>query len=140
MAKILVVDDEESDRVLIGNMLAFGGHEAIYARDGREALTVLNKVSGLVAMITDLRMPFLNGLQLIRNRREAGDSIPIIAISGIDAIQLSVARDYGASAALTKPLDRDELLKAVQSAIEGDESNWDGVWISYHGEARLRAP
>jgi two-component system, response regulator YesN len=91
-------------------------------------------------MITDLRMPFLNGLQLIRNRREAGDSIPIIAISGVDALQLSVAHDYGASATLAKPLDRNELLHAVQSAIDGDQSGWDGVWISYHGEARHRAP
>lgn len=140
MVKILVVDDEESDRILIGHMLASGGYEPIYARDGREALRVLDRVSGLAAMVTDLRMPYLNGLQLIRNRREAGDSIPVIAISGVDAIQLSVARDYGARATLTKPLDRDELLKAVQSALDSDETDWDGVWISYHAEARFGAP
>lgn len=131
MAKILVVDDEESDRVLIGKMLASDGHEAVYARNGREAIGILDRVSGLEAVITDLHMPLLNGLRLIRDRRDGGDSIPIIAISGVDAAQLAVAQDQGASATLTKPLDRGQLLAAVRSALDGDTADGDGAWISY---------
>ena len=136
MSKILLADDSESDRILIGEMLISGGHEVVYARDGREALRALDQVSGLEVVVTDLRMPFLNGLRLIRHRREEGDSIPIIAISGVDAMQLGLAEDYGASATLTKPVDRDELLDAVRSALTGKDTEWD-LWISYHPEARF---
>lgn len=138
MARILVVDDEESDRVLIGEMLLSGGHEPIYAKNGKEALSRLDKTQGIEVVVTDLRMPFLSGLRLIRDRREAGDSIPIIAISGVGADQLSVAKEYGASATLTKPLDRNELLLAVDSALNGFDSDWNGVWISAHPESRFR--
>lgn len=134
MAKILVVDDEESDRVLIGGMLIYGGHEAIYATDGREALHALNRDPEIRAVVTDLRMPFLNGLRLIRDRRQAGDSIPIIAISGVNADQLLLAEDYGASGTLTKPVERDRLLRAVKDALEGLKSDWEGVWITIHPE------
>ena len=130
MAKILVVDDDETDRILIGRMLESEGHEVVYARDGRDALRVLEKIPGLDAIITDLRMPFLHGLELIQDRREAGDSIPIIAVSGVEAIQLSVARDHGADSTLAKPLDRGEFLQAVRSATDATDSGWDGAWIS----------
>ena len=139
MAKILVVDDEESDRVIIGKMLASDGHEPVYARNGREAIDILDRVSGLEAVITDLHMPLLNGLKLIRARRAGGDSIPIIAISGVDAAQLSVAQDQGASATLTKPVDRIQLLEAVRSALDAETADEEGVWISYHPKGRRRA-
>jgi two-component system, cell cycle sensor histidine kinase and response regulator CckA len=129
MATILVVDDEKFSLALIEEMLASAGHEVLTAQDGEAALDILAKANGIRAIITDLRMPRFNGLRLIRDLRGAGDTIPIIAVSGVNADQLILAEDYGANAILTKPLDRDKLLKALDDALEQTRSKWSEAWI-----------
>ncbi len=64
-----------------------------------------------------------------RDLRGVGDTIPIIAVSGLNADQLILAEDYGANASLTKPLDRDKLLKALDDALEETRSEWSEAWI-----------
>lgn len=129
MATILVVDDEDFSLTLIKEMLVSAGHEVLTARDGEEALKVLVTAEGVSAIITDLRMPRFNGLRLIRELRGGGDTIPIIAVSGVNADQLILAEDYGANAILTKPLDRDKLLRALDGALEQTKSKWSDAWI-----------
>lgn len=129
MATILLVDDEDFSLALIEEMLVSAGHEVLAARDGEEALSLLKQTKGIHVIITDLRMPRLNGLRLIRELRGVGDTIPIIAVSGVNADQLILAEDYGANAVLAKPLDRDQLLKALRDALEKTRSEWSEAWI-----------
>jgi CheY-like chemotaxis protein len=129
MATILVVDDEDFSLALIEEMLVSVGHDVLTAQDGEAALTLLEQTKGIRAIITDLRMPRFNGLRLIRELRGVGDTIPIIAISGVNADQLILAEDYGANAVLSKPLDRDKLLKALDDALERTRSKWSEAWI-----------
>lgn len=129
MATILVVDDEDFSLTLIEEMLVSAGHEVLKARDGEAALDLLEREKGIRAIITDLRMPRFNGLRLIRDLRGVGDTIPIIAVSGVNADQLILAEDYGANAILAKPLDRDKLLKALDDALEQTRSKWSEAWI-----------
>lgn len=128
MARILLVEDGESDRFLVADMLTYGGHEVVVAENGREAIRILRK-EHFGAIVTDLRMPLINGLRLIRELRARGDAIPIIAISGVNWDQLMLAQDYGANAGLTKPLDRDELLAVLDRVLSEARSGWSDVWI-----------
>ena len=129
MPHILVVDDELSDLTLLTEILSSAGHEVLRAADGKQALDLLGQRTDIRCIVTDLRMPVMNGLRLIRELRGAGDTIPIIAISGANAEQLLLAEDYGANAILFKPLKRDELLGVLERILADTRSNWSDAWI-----------
>ena len=126
MARILVVEDDISEQVLLQQLLSKAGHTI--AADGSQALDRIRE-DKIDAVVTDLRMPVLNGLRLIRELREAGDTIPIVAISGENADQLMLAQDYGANAGLVKPLNRDDLLAVLDRIVRDTRSDWSGAWI-----------
>jgi len=128
MAKILLVDDDESTLRLVYAMLVSGGHTVETATNGQEAMDIL-KERHVAVVVTDLRMPTVNGLRLIRELRSAGDTVPIVAISGANRDQLLLAQDYGANAALVKPVDRKELLKVVRMALDDTRDAWSNAWI-----------
>lgn len=128
MGVILVVDDEQSSREILTTFLEGAGYEVVPASDGQEALDLLQKHE-VRAIITDLRMPNVNGLRLIRSLRENGDTIPIVAVSGINRDQLMLAEDYGANVVLSKPVDRDELTKIMEQVLSDSRDDWSGVWI-----------
>ncbi|MDX1647323.1 MAG: response regulator [Longimicrobiales bacterium] len=129
MAYILVVDDDPSDRTLLSEILGSAGHKVVSVADGQQALDVLERRSDIRAVVSDLRMPVLNGLRLIRTLRDGGDTIPIIAISGANADQLLLAEDYGANAILFKPLRREKVLEAVDRILTETRSDWSDAWI-----------
>ena len=123
MATILIVDDSEMDRVLEHSILERAGHTLLFAADGKGALECCHQ-SDVDLVVTDLAMPELNGLRLIKELREEGLDLPIIAISGVAADQLDLALDYGANFALVKPIGVDELLKVVAKALEKRRDLW----------------
>lgn len=116
MARILIVDDEEMERVLGRAILEAAGHELFYAADGEGALAVLRE-SPIDLVVTDLAMPDFNGLRFIKELREEGFLIPVIAISGWAADQLDLAENYGADLTLFKPVDGDELSTHVEEIL-----------------------
>ncbi len=128
MARILVVEDDISEQVLLQQLLSKAGHTVVIAADGSQALDRIRE-DKIDAVVTDLRMPVLNGLRLIRELREAGDTIPIVGISGENADQLMLAQDYGANAGLVKPLNRDDLLAVLDRIVRDTRSDWSGAWI-----------
>lgn len=129
MSHILVVDDEQSSRTLLSEMLTSAGHQVVRADEGEQALDTLKRRSDIRCVVTDLRMPVMNGLRLIRTIREAGDTIPIVAVSGANADQLLLAEDYGANAILFKPLDREKVLDVVSRILAQTRSDWSDAWI-----------
>jgi CheY-like chemotaxis protein len=116
MARILVVDDEEMDRVLERVILENAGHQLLFAADGEVAFTICRK-EDVDLVITDLAMPHFNGLRFIRELREAGMNMPLIAVSGWAVDQLDLALEYGANVSLAKPVDGPTLLEAVETAL-----------------------
>jgi len=116
MARILVVDDEEMDRVLERVILENAGHHLLFAADGEAAFTLCRK-ENVDLVVTDLAMPDFNGLRFIRELREAGMYMPLIAISGWAVDQLDLALEYGADIILAKPVDGPTLLGAVETAL-----------------------
>lgn len=126
--RVLVVEDEVDQRLLIGHLLEKDGFPVGYAIDGEDAMKKLDQES-FQLIVTDLAMPNVSGLRLIRELREGGDSIPIVAISGKNADQLHLAEDYGANVILFKPIEKETLLEAVRRLAEEHASTWNDVFI-----------
>jgi len=126
--RVLVVEDEADQRMLIGHLLKKDGFPVGYAIDGKEAKKKLDEESYQI-LVTDLAMPNVSGLRLIRELRESGDSIPIVAISGKNADQLHLAEDYGANAILFKPIEKETLLEAVRKLADEYADTWNRMFI-----------
>ena len=117
-ARILVVDDEEDSRDALATFLRSEGFSLDVAENGRAALAQMAELpSDLV--LTDLDMPEMGGMGLLAAAREHHPSIPVIVATGAQELASAVAAMHaGAENYLTKPLDLDAVLVAVQRALE----------------------
>jgi DNA-binding NtrC family response regulator len=121
MAKILIVDDEESVRKILGIQLRRLGHETVEAPDGPEAIEALGE-SSFQAIITDLKMPKMDGLELLQRIRKHYPQIPVVMITAHGTIDTAVeAMKRGAFDYVTKPFNHDEFLKIIDRAIRSSE-------------------
>ena len=118
MARILVVDWEEEERVYYWSVLEDAGHELLFAADGKAALEVWGR-KGVDLVITELYLPELNGLRLIKELMARDRDGLIVAISDVSADQLDLAEDYGACHILYKPVSPAALLAGVNKALRG---------------------
>ena len=131
MAKILIVDDEEDVRIALQQVLERAGYDVTVAATGNEGLDLLKKERADL-VITDVIMPGIDGITTARKIRERYRDTRIIVISGggkaapdpyePDAIStrsyLASASSAGADRTLTKPFDREELLRVVRSLLD----------------------
>ena len=124
MPRILIVDDDPMQRALISKALAGGGHESLFAADGRAALELCQHTS-VDLVVTDMVMPELDGLELLKALMEDHPKIPIIAISGTSAEKLNKSARFGAHAILVKPLNPEDLLREIERALEGEGTGSD---------------
>ena len=116
MGKVLLVDDEPAVLFTLREVLADRGHEPITAASGREALT---KLEGAEAVVTDLSMPGMSGLELLAAIRERDASLPVVLLTAHGSEKVAVAAmKAGAYDYATKPFDIDELVVVVERALE----------------------
>ncbi|HEY1107928.1 MAG TPA: response regulator [Opitutaceae bacterium] len=122
MAHILLVDDDDLFRNMLGITLGKLGHTVVPARDGREALRLF-RVTSVELVLTDLVMPEKEGIETIRELRALKPDVKIVAMTGGNP---SDARDYlkmaslmGAARTLNKPFSHDELTEAIAAALGG---------------------
>jgi len=114
--KILLADDDEDVREGLGRLLRFEGYETVLAADGRVALDLVGDAPDLVLM--DVSMPGLDGLAATRRIRASGSTVPILMITGRDAVgDRIVALDNGADGYLMKPFAPEELLARVRALL-----------------------
>jgi two-component system response regulator HydG len=120
-AKILVVDDEASARSGLTKLLEQEGYEVETAADGLLALELLaEKAPNLI--VTDLKMPNMDGMQLVAKVREQYPDIPTIVTTAFSDVSAAVqAMRAGAEDYLTKPVDFEALLLAVERALQRRE-------------------
>ncbi len=116
MARILIVDDEEGDRLVVDAILVRAGHETRFAGDGVEALEACAR-GDFDIVVTDLQMPRVHGFELITALREKPGPPPIIAISGTGPYQLEIADALGAKFTFKKPIDPEAFLMAVDQLL-----------------------
>jgi two-component system response regulator FlrC len=119
MARVLVVDDEEGLRSFIAEVLTGEGHHVTEAVDGQEALELLQK-HGFHLILTDLKMPRLEGMELLRHARAEQPEMEAIVLTAHGTVDTAVeAMKLGALDYLTKPLSGpDELRLVVARALE----------------------
>ena len=123
MPRILVVDDDDALRRLLQRMLVREGHEVTVAANGVNALRLLD-TSSFDLVITDLVMPDMEGLQLLRELRTRTSPPKVIAMSGGgrgSASYLEMAAMFGAAATLAKPFTEQVLATAIERVLATTE-------------------
>ncbi len=118
---IVVCDDEELIRWSLCAHLEKEGYHPIPATNGREALDAVAE-HGASLLLTDLKMPVLDGLSALRELREGGSTIPVIVLTAHGAVESAIeATQLGASDYLQKPFDVREVTLAIQRALKTDQ-------------------
>ena len=114
---ILVVDNEIKMRRLLEIMLKQMDYEVLQAQDGQEAFATLTaQFADLV--ITDLCMPNLDGIGLLRQLRENHNDVPVIVVTAYGTVESAVdAMKYGASDYIVRPFEMSAVTAAVQRAL-----------------------
>jgi len=116
-ARILVVDDDASIRETFERHLSRSGYTVHLAGDGQQALSLLAEVDPAL-IITDVRMPGLDGLELLRRVREGADPPDVLVITAHDDMRSAIeAMRAGAYDYLVKPLDLDEIDLLIQRCL-----------------------
>jgi two-component system response regulator HydG len=117
--RILVVDDEASARGGLEKLLKQDGYHVGTAESGERALDVAAELSPDV-VVTDLKMPGMDGLELLGKLRELDAEMPVIVVTAFGDVHNAVeAMRAGAENYLTKPLDFDALCVAIERALKG---------------------
>ena len=113
-----VVDDDAAMRDSVAFLLGTEGFEVRLYEAGADLLGRLPKPAG-GAVLTDIRMPGIDGLELLRRLRAAGQSLPVVMMTGHGDVPLAVeAMKLGACDFIEKPFDDEALLQALRSALE----------------------
>jgi EAL domain-containing protein (putative c-di-GMP-specific phosphodiesterase class I) len=116
--RILIVDDEEALRRIISRVLLKSGHEVVEARDGQMAEELVTS-QPFDVIISDIAMPSMNGIQLLKAVRARDLDVPVILMSGMPDIGTAQqAVEYGAMQYLTKPVDLSRLELLVARALK----------------------
>jgi DNA-binding response OmpR family regulator len=115
---VVVVEDDEGIRALMVDFLRDEGILVEEARDGAEAIEILDRYGAqprhLCVILLDLMLPRVSGIDVIRRIREAGQELPVVALSA-SRNHLAEAMLAGASMAVAKPFDIEEILSVVTS-------------------------
>ncbi len=121
MPVLLVVDDEEPNRLALERIFAREGYDVRAAADGRSALEHLR--DGAVGVVlTDLKMPGMTGLELLRATRQISPETQVIVVTAYGSVETAVeAMKEGAYDFVTKPLRKDAVVHSVQKALEKHE-------------------
>ena len=116
--RILVVDDEAGVRDLLSLVLSRDGYEVVTAPDGERALAAFRK-GGFDLVLQDLKMPGMDGLELLKALKEQDPLVPVMVITAFATWDNAVeAMRLGAYDYLKKPFDNDQVRRAAEQAVE----------------------
>ncbi len=115
---ILIAEDDANIANLIKELITRKGNNALVARDGKEAFKIFSNIK-VDLIITDLKMPNIDGMTLIKMVRETNSKVPVIIITGYGSKQnRELARQYGVREILSKPSPLIEISNAIDRALE----------------------
>lgn len=115
--KVLLAEDDEQVRRSLARSLIATGYEVVAAQDGREALKLLGE-GAYDVIISDIAMPELDGIQLLRAIREHDTDVPVVLVTGVPDVATAMqAVKLGALVYLPKPIDLDEIKRVIARAV-----------------------
>ncbi len=121
--RILIVDDDRSLRDALRRALVLGGYDTVSAQDGAGALTEIASAAP-DAVVLDVGLPDIDGLEISRRLRAAGNRIPILMLTARDAIEDRIdGLDAGADDYLVKPFDVGELKARLRALLRRSTGN-----------------
>ena len=119
---VLVVDDEPDVRKVVHMTLEKVGYDVIEAEDGEKAIAEVKKDENMLLLtliITDIRMPNMNGIDVINYYRKEWPSIPLIVLTGFPDLDMATSMlQHGVVDYLVKPVEAEKLRASVAKAIE----------------------
>jgi two-component system NtrC family response regulator len=118
MNTVLIVDDEKNYLVVLEELLTEEGYEVLTASSGKEALELMREVP-IQTVLTDIKMPEMNGIELMEEIRNLDSGLPVILMTAYAEVNQAVeAMKKGALDHIQKPFDNDEIKRAVQRGVE----------------------
>ena len=114
---ILVVDDEPAIREITRSTLEAAGYQVLTASDGTEAVALCAQRTGIKVVITDIVMPYMDGIATIRALRKLNPLIDIIVSTGTSDKSRYHRSDPGVKAVLAKPYTAETLLKTLTEVL-----------------------
>jgi CheY-like chemotaxis protein len=117
VSRILVIDDNETVRDVIRQLLEFGGHEVSECEDGPKGLEA-QRTNPFDLVIVDIQLPGISGFEVIRCLRDEEKGVRIIAVAGRTEKTLEKAIEAGADRIMTKPLRLRPFLEIVNELLE----------------------
>ena len=140
MGKILIAEDKESMAKMLMQALAAADYETVWAKDGREA-TQQVRDGRFDLIITDLKLPFKDGLAVLEAAKEYSPKTPVILMTAYGTIETAVkAVKEGAYDFLTKPFDPDHLLLLIDKALEKQRLVTENVILREEMARHLKVP
>ena len=125
---VLVVDDEQDIRKVVRLTLEKQGYYVVEAQDGQQAISLLNEGEHpmvIDVIITDIRMPHINGIDAIEYFQREYQSVSLIVLTGFPDLDLATQlMKRGVNDYLVKPVDRDKLTAAVADAMDARHIDW----------------
>jgi DNA-binding NtrC family response regulator len=118
--RILVVDDDESIRELVAEILLDAGHEVVQARNGAHAFGHIQQGTEFDLVVLDMRMPVVDGWQFASGLAELGLALPIVVMTAAQNAR-RWAEEIGAAGYIAKPFGIDELLSAIENVIDPED-------------------
>jgi len=118
---VLVVDDEPDVRKVVRMTLEKAGYDVLEAEDGEKAIEAINKGENsllLSLIITDIRMPNRNGIDVMNYYRKEWPSVPLIVLTGFPDLDMAIAMlQHGVVDYLVKPVEAEKLRSSVAQAL-----------------------
>ena len=118
MARILLVDDEESVLRTVGMLFRSEGHEVVPIREGQKAIDMIKSEEQFDLLLADIRMDPVDGMQVIKMAHELRPAMPIVVISAYCSEKtVRQAISLGCCAYVKKPFKTEEVLEAARKAL-----------------------
>ena len=122
--QVLLVEDSPEVSLSVREILSSVGHDVSDASNGKEALDKISQTE-FDLVVSDIWMPEMDGIALLKEIRGAGNEVPVVVISGGApnaplTYTAPLASTFGANAVIYKPFEKEELLQAIDTVLSGE--------------------